>query len=235
MAYNKFTPLNEALADKQFKNGLSRYQQSHCKITLTDQGYRIYRDPNLTQSANGNVMWGGFLVKPFQIDENFLIKNHKYIILVHIKGQSSNSIASVYWSNQAGNGGASHGLSSQYTTHKLYKFSSQFKGQFNFVWEFTITGDIWKTCTSSYSSFVEGTSYNCYRDLIIGFGYTNTGTLGTDIYLTDLRCYDITNINEEVRCKRNNIFEISELSQHQNSKIQIYKPGNLQSNYIYEI
>jgi len=43
----------------EFTNGLSRYTQSNCQVNLVEEGYHIYRPPNLTQSANGNTMWGG--------------------------------------------------------------------------------------------------------------------------------------------------------------------------------
>jgi hypothetical protein len=41
---------------KQFGNGLTRYTQAHCQVTLTDDGYRIYRTPNLVHSTAGSVM-----------------------------------------------------------------------------------------------------------------------------------------------------------------------------------
>jgi len=43
----------------EFTNGLSRYTQANCQVNLVEDGYHIYRPPNLTQSANGNTMWGG--------------------------------------------------------------------------------------------------------------------------------------------------------------------------------
>jgi hypothetical protein len=43
----------------EFTNGLSRYTQANCQVNLVEDGYHIYRPSNLTQSANGNTMWGG--------------------------------------------------------------------------------------------------------------------------------------------------------------------------------
>ena len=84
---------------KEWTTGLSSYTQSNCSCTLTDKGYRIYRPPNKNPSNDGNTMWGGFVLKPFNIDSNFLQKGHTYVLKFHISGQSSNS-AEFYWTNQ---------------------------------------------------------------------------------------------------------------------------------------
>ena len=47
---------NEAINSKLYINGLSNYTQQHCLVTLTDQGYRIYRTPNKNYPADGSVM-----------------------------------------------------------------------------------------------------------------------------------------------------------------------------------
>lgn len=61
---------------------------------------------------------------------------------------------------------------------------TNFNGVKRVVAETNVIDDIYKVCTTSYSSFVAGQYYNCYRDLCFGFGYQSTGTLGTDIYIT---------------------------------------------------
>lgn len=181
--------LNDAVKNKTFTDGLSSYAQSNCRVTLTDSGYRIYRPPNLTVSANGNTMWGGLRLRLFDIDPNILKKGHKYRISFDVTGKSSNSAGNMYFSNQMGWAGG--GLTSVSATNAK-TIPSNFQGSQEVSAEFNITDDIWKVCTSSYSSFVAGQSYNCYRDLAWGFQYTNTGTLGTDLYLTNFQVVDIT-------------------------------------------
>jgi hypothetical protein len=47
---------NEGIAIKNLQYGLTTYTQAHCQCTLTDAGFRIYRTPNKTVSADGQVM-----------------------------------------------------------------------------------------------------------------------------------------------------------------------------------
>lgn len=176
----------EALLNKKFENGLSSYTQSNCQVTLTDNGYHIYRPPNLTRADNGDTMWGGLVLR----NAVELIKNHTYILYFDIQGQSSNA-AEYYWSNNCGWGGG--GLEPIPTNVSASSFSAEFNGFHQFRYTWTASDDIYKTCTKSYSSFVEGTVYKSYRDFKFGFNYTSTGSLGTDIYITNLRMYDITN------------------------------------------
>lgn len=186
---NKFTPINEALAEKKFEKGLASYTQSNCQVTLTDQGYRIYRPPNINPTDNGSTMWGGLVLRPFTNDENFLVKNHTYIMMFHVKGQSSND-AELTWSNNCGWGGG--GLSPNPINTYGKSIGSNFQGETEVIYKWTVSDDVRKVCTTSYSSFVAGETYISYRDFKFGFGYTATGSLGTDLYVTNLRCYDIT-------------------------------------------
>lgn len=234
MSYNKFTPQGNALAEKVFRDGLSAYTQSNCQITLTDKGYRIYRPPNYNPTNNGNTMWGGLIIKPFTADPNFLIKGKTYIVLLHISGQSTDAFTDVYWSNQAGWGGGSYGLTTEISNASIVNIPSNFQGEADFSYKFTVSGDIWKTCTKSYSSFVEGTSYNCYRDLKVGFSYRDTGTLGTDIYITNLRCYDITEPDNSTSIEKSGIVLASEFVEGEQSKPCIYSSAEIQMNEFIE-
>ena len=64
-----------ALLNKTWGNGLQSYTQSNCQCTLTDQGMRIYRPPNLTYPDCGNTIWGGLRIHPFELSDNILVKD----------------------------------------------------------------------------------------------------------------------------------------------------------------
>lgn len=233
---NKLTPLNEALAERKFEKGLSSYTQSNCQVTLTEKGYRIYRPPNLTVANNGNTMWGGLVLRPWTNDSNFLIKGHTYIMMFHVKGQSSNNATDIYWTNNCGWGG--HGLDPAPTNVYIDNIGENFNGEKEVVYKFTVSDDIMKTCTSSYSSFVEGTQYNSYRDFKFGFGYTSTGTLGTDLYVTNLRLYDITNSNNVIDVTKAGIVtgcEFVESTTPLNGKANFFSSGEILTQNFIEI
>ena len=193
---NLIQDANTALWNKEFSSSsLSAYIQSNCQVTLTDEGYRIYRPPNKNPTDDGNTMWGGLIIRPHvgnDIQVSSLQKNHTYILKFELKGKTSNSVSDMYWSNQAGWGGG--GLSPNpsnvsYSSIGANWISDEWK---NYYYRFTINDDIMKKCTSSYSTFVKDQYYNSYRDFKFGFIYTNTGDMGTDLYLRNFRLYDIT-------------------------------------------
>lgn len=215
---------------KQWTTGLSSYTQSNCSCTLTDKGYRIYRPPNKNPSNDGNTMWGGFVLKPFNIDSNFLQKGHTYVLKFHISGQSSNS-AEFHWSNQVGWGGG--GLSPNPSNVSSSSIPSNFNGECDFIYKWTINDDVRKVCTSSYSGFVAGTEYVSYRDFKWGFNYTDTGALGTDVYITDLRMYDITNASD-TEIKKSGILETGSFEEI-NGNFRIAKDYETLANYFYEL
>ena len=217
------------IVTKTWTSGLSSYTQANCQVSLTDKGYRIYRPPNLTVANNGNTMWGGFVLKPFNIDSNFLQKGHTYVLKFHVSGQSSNS-AEFYWSNQVGWGGG--GLSPSPSNITSSSIPSNFNGEYDFFYKWTINDDIIKTCTSSYSSFVQGNQYISYRDFKWGFAYKNTGALGTDVYITDLRMYDITKASD-TEIKKTGILETGSLEEI-TGNFRIAKDYETMSNYFYE-
>ena len=215
---------------KQWTTGLSSYEQSNCSCTLTDKGYRIYRPPNKNPSNDGNTMWGGFVLKPFNIDSNFLQKGHTYVLKFHISGQSSNS-AEFYWTNQVGWGGG--GLEPNPSNVSSSSIPSNFNGEYDFVYRWTINDDVRKVCTSSYSGFVAGTEYVSYRDFKWGFNYTNTGALGTDVYITNLRMYDITNASD-TEIKKSGILETGSFEEI-NGNFRMAKDYETLANYFYEL
>ena len=225
---------NNALLDKAFRDGLYFFTQSNCQVTLTDIGYRIYRPPNVNPTDNGNTMWGGLVIKPFNADSNALEKNHTYIIKFEVMGKTSNAVSDVNWNNQAGwNGG---GLTPTPTTIAKTEIEANWQSDnwFPFQWIFSIPDDIYKVCTKSYSSFVQGTTYLSYRDFKFGFGYTNTGSMGTDLYIRNLRMYDITTKPNTINFNKNGIINSSNFVENiGNTSIKI--DGDLYSNEFIEI
>ncbi len=186
---NLIDPINTALQQKKFQDGLTSYTQSNCQVTLTNQGYRIYRPPNKNPTDDGNTMWGGLKL---QVNTCHLLeKNHTYIILFKVNGKTSNAITNYGFSNQMGWGGG--GLTPNPTNIKSESIPANFQGEKECFYKFTVSDDVYKTCTQSYSIFTQGQTYLSYRDFQFGFGYTNTGALGTDLYITNFRMYDITN------------------------------------------
>lgn len=201
-----------SLRKKEWNCGLSSFTQSNCSCTLTDNGYRIYRTPNVNPTDNGQTMWGGLVIRPFNIEANILQKNHRYVIMFHVRGKSSNSVVDTYWSNRADWGGG--GLDPKPVINRnTMNLPANFNGETDVLYDFTINDDIYKVCTSSYGSFVAGNTYLSYRDFKFGFAYTNTGEWGTDLYITNIRMYDITNYTSSVNLAKNGILSISALNE----------------------
>lgn len=199
---NLIWDIEMALLDKQFKNGLSNYTQTNCQVTLTDNGYRIYRPANLTYDGSSatQTMWGGLRLK--FIDK--LTKGHTYVILFDMGGQSSNMATSLGFSNNMGwSGGGLMPAPSNVSTNN--SFNSNFNGNFTHFYKFTINDDLYKVCTTAYGGFVKGQTYPSYSDFMFGFGYQNTGSMGTDIYLTNFRLYDITTEEDSGMFKNGNV------------------------------
>lgn len=199
---NLLYTVNKGIATQTWTTGLTAYTQSNCQVSLTANGYRIYRPANINPTDQGQTMWGGLQLRNISngrlheyssTTDNIwgLTKNHSYIMMFHISGQSSNA-PEFYWTNQCGWGGG--GLSPSPTTLRVSMPSSNFNGEFDAYYAWSISDNIVKTCTSSYSYAEAGKDYLSYCDFKYGFGYTNTGSLGTDIYITNIRMFDITNM-----------------------------------------
>lgn len=218
-----------ARINKAFNNGLSRYWQDNCQSTLTDDGYRIYRPANLTVANNGNTMWGGLVIHPYQCFN--LQKGHTYIISFHVKGKSSNAASdSLGFHNQVGWDGG--GLEPKPSNVEYYNpVGTDFNGEGDFWYKFTINDDVYKVCTTSYSSFVAGNTYLSYNGFKFGFGYTSTGSMGTDLYITNIRMYDITD-DPSFEIPKNGVIEGQLI---EDSEIKIMKTKDLITNNFIEI
>ena len=205
MSENLAYEVNTNIINKKMANPLASYTQSNCQVSLTDDGYRIYRPPNKNPTNDGNTMWGGFVMRfytpPFT-------KGHRYIINFEIKGKTSN-------------GSITSGVT--YTEWQ----------PFSYAW--TINDDVYKTCTSSYSSFVQGTVYPSYRDFKYGFGYQDTGTLGSDLYIKNVRMYDLTTALQ-IDIKKTGVIEVGSFWETLSKQdAAFHHDGEITSNCFYEI
>lgn len=204
---NIIFPIELSRSNLTFTNGLSRYTQANCQVTLTDQGYRIYRPPNLTTANNGNTMFGGLklvnqsndMVSPYNATRDNiwqLQKGHTYIIAFHAKGQSSNPTNYMSFNNNMGWGVG--GVSPKPTVITSSAIPTNFNGEKECYYIFTITDEIVKTSNDARANYDGSSDYLSYRHFTFGWTYSDTGTLGTDLYLTNFRLYDITNYTAKI-------------------------------------
>lgn len=235
MGINLAYEANIQLSKKEFKNPLAYYNQANCKSSLTDEGYRIYRPPNITYNSSDSstrTMWGGFVLR---YPETPFIEGHRYQLIFEVKGQTTCLPSEMYWTNNCGWGG--HGLDPQPTNVITKNISANFNSQewtsVSYIW--TISDTIYKTCTSSYSSFVEGQSYNSYRDFKYGFTYQNTGALGTDLYIKNIRMYDITTASK-IDIKKTGVINADNFVENLSLKQALVNhSGEFSANQFYEI
>jgi len=232
MSENLAYEVNMNIINKKMANPLSSYTQSNCQVSLTDDGYRIYRPPNKNPTNDGNTMWGGFVMRFY---EPPFIKGHRYVVQFETKGQTSNKPSDIYWTNLAGWGGG--GLQPTPTDVVIKNIDANFNSQewtiISYTW--TINDDVYKTCTSSYSSFVQGTVYPSYRDFKWGFGYTDTGTLGTDLYIKNVRMYDLTTASQ-IDIKKTGVIEAGSFWETLSKQdAAFHHDGEITSNCFYEI
>ena len=232
MSDNLAYEVNLNIYNKKMANPLSSYTQSNCQVTLTDDGYRIYRPPNKNPSNDGNTMWGGFVMR---FPQPPFIKGHRYILTFETRGQTSNAPSDFYWTNQAGwgGGGLNPSPSDEVKKNIPAGFNSQEWTTVSYAW--TINDDVYKTCTSSYSSFTQGTVYPSYRDFKWGFGYTDTGSLGTDLYIKNVRMYDLTTASQ-IEIFKTGVMEAGSFWEPLAKQNEMFHhSGEVTSNCFYEI
>lgn len=220
---NKFEALNSALLKKEFSNGLDKYQRDNCTITLTDDGYRISRPANLDAVDS---VYGG--LKIVNTDNQFgLEEGHTYIVKMHVKGASSNNVY-ILWSNYMG--WTSGGLAPNPTNVSTHVPGPNFNGETEVWYKWTISDSLYKVCTSSYSTFVEGQTYLSYKDFCFYYNKLATGELGTDIYVSNFRLYDITNGEKPIEITKKFTIEADFIeSDYIGQKARFYKDNTVQA------
>lgn len=231
---NILAATNIAIINKTFTSGLSSYTQAHCQCTLTNDGYRIYRTPNLTVNTDGRVMWGGLIIQPFSANSNALIKNHSYILRFEYKGKTSQAIDDIRWSNNAGWQGGGLIPTPSNVVSSPVSANWQSDDWVPYIYSWTIPDDIYKVCTSSYSSFVQGQTYLSYRDFKFGFEYGSTGSWGSDIYIRNIRMYDVTTKTQEIKISKTGVVNAGYITE-KNGTPSFSTDGEIYSKEIIEI
>ena len=229
--------INNAIIDKTFANGLTSYTQTNCQVTLTDDGYRVYRPPNIVHdSSTMHNMWGGLKININNANHKDHVREtlqtgHKYIILYDVKGQTSKAQTSIGWTNLMGWGGG--GLNPAPTNVQYRAIPANFESDEwqTFFYKWDLTDDVYKVCTQSYSSFVQGNTYLSYADFQIGWTYEDTGTLGTDVYIKNIRMYDITD-ETKPKLMKTGVFNIDGI--HESNKTKI-RQNEIEANSFIEI
>ena len=198
--------------------------------------YRIYRTPNhdgRSQEGSGWDNWGGMRLTPLSIDPNLLQKGHSYILKWHVKGQTCDSI-DPYFTNQMGWGGG--GLDPNPSNVEKTYLPAGFIGEKDCYYKFTINDDVYKVCTRSYSGFVQGETYPSYRDFAFGASYSITNDLGTDLYITNIRLYDITNLTEQqIKILKTNIITCEDFYEGPDINVRFEKSGTISVKSLKEI
>lgn len=233
--YNMFAPVEAARINNSFTNGLSRYTQANMSVTLENGLYHVYSAPNLNTTDNGKTMWGGLRINNTGITgSQILTKNHTYIIKFHVKGQCSRSPEKFRWSYEMGWEGDSALATNP--SNVTYNFiPNPFQGEMECFYKFTVSDDIYKTCSKSFSSYVAGNSYLSYSHFCFNYPYGNTGSLGVDLYLSDFRMYDLTGSTEKAFIDEKGTTQGTFFENNGYNKVSISKDTEVLSNNLYEI
>lgn len=260
---NKASLMNDSIFKKSFSNGVSGYTQAHCQVTMADKGLRIYRTPNKTQSVDGSVMYGGMKLQFLTLgkkrtisytntstnttetyeESDFFKTGRRYRISFHVSGFTHNA-ANIGFSNNMGWGGG--GLAPAPSDVNSLTVPANFGivndtavgSEMNCFYEFTINDAVYKTCTTAYSSFKVGTVYPSYRDFQLQFNYASTGTNGTDLYITNIICEDITESDTHTNVPDGSTGTMNTLSvresEYSETPIRFSDSGVLETQKIYD-
>ncbi len=220
-----------SLLNKEWNNGLGRYYQDNCQCTLTDNGYRIYRPANLTYPDCGNTTWGGLVLTPMASGIVTFEEGRTYLLSFHVKGQSSVGPYDVIWSNNVGWGSNSLIPKPIDVSCSNWVGWDAFDGEKDFFYKWTCDS-IYKVSKTTYAGFEEGKTYLSYHGFKFGFGYESTGTLGTDLYITNLRLHDITNYKD---IDVNKMGIVNALEFIEESDFKLLKTGEITSPNMIEI
>ena len=195
---------------------------------------KIMREANITYSGSSNGTYGGLRIcnstdntihvyDPEKDNIFNLQPGHTYMFILRVWGITEN-LPYFDVTNNMGWSGTSYGLSSPvtntFTGQIAYAegwdhYYADFEGGQDIYYKFTIPSNttIVKTCTGNYSSFVSGNKYLTYKHFTWQWTYANTGAWGTDMKVTNIRLFDITeDANSEITrtglAKFTNFFEI---------------------------
>lgn len=227
---------NAGIESQAWLGALSKAaSQTNCTSSLTANGYRIYRPPNISYNSSDSstkTMWGGFRLRftnpPF-------IQNHIYIIMFNIKGQTTNAPTAT-WSYNLGNTASATQLAPSPSNVSKFTISTNWEQNdwIPFFYKWKIEDAIYKECASTYGSFTAGNTYLSYRDFGFYFGYDSTGTLGTELYIKNLRMFDITDSPNVSINKTGQLLLTSPLERENKLQVSYLQDGEVEGNGFYE-
>lgn len=234
--YNMFAPVEAARLNNSFTNGLSRYTQANMQVTLENGLYHVYSPPNIIHdSSTMHNMWGGLRINNTGITgSQILTKGHTYIIKFHVFGKCSRSPEKFRWSYEMGWEGDS-ALATAPTNVSSNFIPNPFNGEMDCFYKFTVSDDIYKVCSKSFSSYVAGNTYLSYSHFCFNYPYGNTGELGVDLYLSDFRMYDLTNLTEKAGVAKNGALTCTLIQNPDYTKVSMFKDTDITCSEIYEI
>jgi len=234
---------NYGIETKTFTTGLGKFEQTDCKCTITDDGYRIYRTPNKTYDSSDSstrTMWGGLILRPMEEYPYALQKGHRYIIALDVRGKSSSGsmdmrIQFAVGSSLGGNTGLEPSPSNIVYYNPITANYSSSTWQ-TFYYMFDINEDPWKVATATSGTYKSGSTYGAYREFKYGFAYNNTGTMGTELYIKNVRMYDVTDMGNMSVSRKGIVDYLSFIeSLNGTDNASIFKYGEVRANGFYEI
>jgi hypothetical protein len=179
-----------------FSDGWSKYVQSQVSVeaskttehTNSDYSVFIQTTPNMTQAANGNVMWGGLRVNPPEEAK----RPGKWKLSFWYKGVISQSNLDVYFAYTIG--WSDNGVGLRIPARKdIPKFNTDEWQYYEFIYTLDMD-DIYQVGT-------DGKIYDCMRELKIGVGYGSTGSRGARVFIDRVSISPV--INERPGVKKN--------------------------------
>lgn len=170
--------------------GMQPWSQCTCSIINNTEIY-YHRNPNVIVSTAGNVT---AIVSSLSIPNGMIKTNRKYKVCWKARGISDGLMQAPYlafsasWTTNgvglvANNSVGDAGVPSNFNETQYQERSAILD---------TTGWSPWQQAKNDYETIKTGDWFNCANKLAFTFNHTNTGTNGTDVYLTDFRLYDIT-------------------------------------------
>lgn len=209
----KYADLQCVTKNKYGGGGLgSNAVGSNQSRSWTDEGCRIYRNPNVTGSLNGSGVgnWGGWRIAftTTNTPKSVLVKGHTYLFFCNVRGKSDSQGTNCGWAFNWGWDGDSALIPRPTTLYKDMNIPIGNDINKTLSWAFKIEDDIDKVCEKAFTSgWVVGNTYQSYKHLHVGYQYTTTGSVGTDVYLSNFNMYDITDYASKISFNKNGVVD----------------------------
>lgn len=217
--------------------GVYQYTQNDNYSKYTDNGLLWIRKANIVGhgwNSNYHTTFGGFRI----ITDSFIDKlktGNTYVLMIDVKGQLDHNLDYFRFSYEMGWEGDNEGLLAR--PQVIYS-KCPVKGFNNMtaIYAFKITDDVYKTCKTKFSDYIVGNKYNSYKQFCMGFGYADDTTIGTELYIKNLRMYDITKYDKIVSFLKTGVIKSNTLTTliNNNSSFCLNKFGTVSVNNFYE-